>query len=288
MSTALAKPILWCYPVTLVAQNQLHTHDYYEFFFCTGGEGVQHLEGKDYPCRDGDLFFFPDGLIHAASPRTEEALSGIVLQLNAAWLTHTSDGDREALAIFDYLCQLTNDGTIQLSLTPESTQRIRSALERMAETHTDLIPGYRLRTKICLLELLDTLLQDPDHSEGITASFQPESLETRLANTLRFIEEHSHMALMVEEMARMACLSRSHFHALFKEETGSTFMNYLNGLRVRQAAHLLTTTQTPITAIAIQCGFPSLSHFYHTFRRLMKKTPRQIRLEGPHWRERLR
>ena len=54
---------------------------------------------------------------------------------------------------------------------------------------------------------------------------------------------------------------------------GQTPIEFVNDVRVRAAAELLTTTQLPIATIAAQTGFSSASFFTRTFRRLMHITP---------------
>jgi len=61
--------------------------------------------------------------------------------------------------------------------------------------------------------------------------------------------------------------------AIFRELLGQTPIEFVNDVRVRAAAELLTTTQLPIATIAAQTGFSSASFFTRTFRRLMHITP---------------
>ena len=59
---------------------------------------------------------------------------------------------------------------------------------------------------------------------------------------------------------------------LFKELMNTTFVNYLNELRLTRAAMLLTTTDTPVIEIAGMSGFNNIS-----FKMYYETTPSKYR-----------
>jgi AraC-like DNA-binding protein len=85
--------------------------------------------------------------------------------------------------------------------------------------------------------------------------------------------------IAVEDVLRTCALGRSQFHALFKDETGQTFTDYLAGVRCDKAAELLVNSDRTILDIAEACGFGNLSHFYHVFRKRKGTSPRRYREE---------
>jgi transcriptional regulator GlxA family with amidase domain len=63
----------------------------------------------------------------------------------------------------------------------------------------------------------------------------------------------------------------------FKKATGMTFVKYLTHLRVAHAHRLLTTTDLPISEIAVSAGFCDQSYFDRRFRQHYGETPRKVR-----------
>lgn len=55
------------------------------------------------------------------------------------------------------------------------------------------------------------------------------------------------------------------FHGLFKEYTHMTFNDYLSNERIQRATRLLCEEALPITEIAYQSGFQSISNFNRSF-----------------------
>jgi len=52
---------------------------------------------------------------------------------------------------------------------------------------------------------------------------------------------------------------------------------YVMQRRMDKARRLVTSTQLPLTEIALACGFSSASHFSNRFRSVMGMTPSQLR-----------
>lgn len=81
-------------------------------------------------------------------------------------------------------------------------------------------------------------------------------------------------------MDRLSALSGYEPHYLsvkFKAFTGRTITDYLNDRRVRQAMHLLRTTNHRVLDIALACGFEDAGYFGRCFKRRTGTTPREYR-----------
>jgi AraC-like DNA-binding protein len=83
--------------------------------------------------------------------------------------------------------------------------------------------------------------------------------------------------LSLTDSARLCGLSRSQFSALFTRATGASFGQFAIRVRTSEAARLLRTTELPIKAVANQCGFVNVTHFYHIFRRHFHCPPGKCR-----------
>ena len=94
-----------------------------------------------------------------------------------------------------------------------------------------------------------------------------------LQQALRFMERNLGRDLSRDEVARVACLSPSHFSHLLTQKTGRSFRDTLLDYRINRAAETLRRTSLSIAEVARQCGFPDPSHFGKTFLRRMGMTP---------------
>ncbi|WP_068825622.1 AraC family transcriptional regulator [Pseudomonas sp. BMS12] len=93
----------------------------------------------------------------------------------------------------------------------------------------------------------------------------------------RYIGEHLARRIRVVELAQVACLSPSHFHAQFKDSVGLTPHQYLLKTRLDHAARLLRESPLPLVRIAEECGFSSQSALTTAMRRYLGLTPKRLR-----------
>jgi AraC-like DNA-binding protein len=72
-------------------------------------------------------------------------------------------------------------------------------------------------------------------------------------------------------------LSSSQVHRRFQKVVGSSPMNWLRRERMNAAKRLLVQTDTPISEVALCCGYPDPLHFSREFRRVTGLSPTAFR-----------
>lgn len=93
----------------------------------------------------------------------------------------------------------------------------------------------------------------------------------------RYIEAHIDEKFSLEEVGRAVHISPGYLSKLLKSASGESFVRHVRFLRTRRAQHLLTTSELPITEIALASGFRSLPQFNRTFKVLTGRSPSQYR-----------
>ncbi len=63
----------------------------------------------------------------------------------------------------------------------------------------------------------------------------------------------------------------------FRDQTGTTPLQWLHRARIRRAQHLLETTAHPVERIAVHTGFGSPTAFRERFRRVVGTSPQAYR-----------
>lgn len=91
-----------------------------------------------------------------------------------------------------------------------------------------------------------------------------------------FIAENLCEHFTVDDLAREACLSRSHFARSFRISTGYSPMEYRVRSRIERAMQMLLQDDPPVCEIAALLGFFDQSHLTRTFRRLTGLTPTEF------------
>lgn len=85
--------------------------------------------------------------------------------------------------------------------------------------------------------------------------------------------------LTLKSLATMCFISPSYLSALFKQETGSTLIDYINTQRVNRAAQLLVQNNHTIAAVAEEVGILDVNYFTKIFKKTLGVTPTRYRRE---------
>jgi AraC-like DNA-binding protein len=99
----------------------------------------------------------------------------------------------------------------------------------------------------------------------------------RIADALRFIDDHYAEPLDLARLAQVARMSKYHFLRTFRRAVAVTPHQYLLTLRLRRSAARLSAGDEPVLAVACDAGFGDLSTFYAHFRRAFGASPQAHR-----------
>ena len=117
------------------------------------------------------------------------------------------------------------------------------------------------------LELRDSVMQ-PQYHGAVT-------------HGLRYIDQHfSEPTLSLQTVAGYVGVSPNYFSALFSQDIGCTFVEYLTGKRMERAKELLRTSRMRTSEIAAAVGYKDSHYFSHLFRKTQNCTPSAYRSSG--------
>lgn len=162
-------------------------------------------------------------------------------------------------------------GLLRLTL-PEGEIQARITA-RMFDMH-QLANGATRRREARAMNALEEVLLLCDASN-------PRSEQARIDPRVQAAMDHlcHHLAepFAAATLARVATLSPSRLAALFRQQTGSTPVQFLERQRMDRARQLLTLTSRPIQAIAREVGFDNPFYFTLRFKRHTGAAPRDFR-----------
>jgi AraC family transcriptional regulator len=102
-------------------------------------------------------------------------------------------------------------------------------------------------------------------------------VDARIKRAIDFIEGRFSDDISLGEISLASGLSLTQLTARFHQHTGLTPYAYVIDRRLRQAMHLLGTTEIPIAHVAIETGFSDQQHMTRAFRARLGRTPNQVR-----------
>jgi transcriptional regulator GlxA family with amidase domain len=98
-----------------------------------------------------------------------------------------------------------------------------------------------------------------------------------LAPLLHWLQKNLHAELTLDAIARRGAMSIRSLTRRFREQTGTTPLQWLIRARVRRAQVLLETTAHSVERVATDAGFGSVTALREHFRRLVATSPRAYR-----------
>lgn len=257
----------------------------HELVFCREGCGLLRAwesrrsetagEQRAVAIGPGSLLLNPRGRVSAdARSGAPRKLSLVRIFFSEELFTPSVHMDREALYVLG-IVKLHARKQNHISLSRIGRERMNTLMEAILWEYQNRFRGYSWAIRLKLIELLITLIRDTKFNVTIRG-LKPWS-SSRIQDAVLYLNTDYMNPISVQDVLESCGLSRSHFHALFKEETGRTFVDYLSTLRCNRAAELLLTTERTVLDIAGDCGFNNLSHFYHLFRRKYGSSPARYR-----------
>ncbi|MFJ3229503.1 GlxA family transcriptional regulator [Streptomyces sp. NPDC086787] len=122
----------------------------------------------------------------------------------------------------------------------------------------------------------------PLEREGGQAQFIPHALPAAPAGAtleplLAWLEDQCARDLTLDEIASRAGMSTRTLNRRFREQTGTTPLQWLHRTRVRRAQYLLENTTHPVEHIATRTGFGSPTAFRDRFRKVVGTSPQAYR-----------
>jgi AraC-like DNA-binding protein len=248
------------------AHDRLAPHSHrqmLEICFCSKGEQVYEVKDAIYRIKGGDLFVTYPGELHGTGKYPEEKgeLYWIIIRMPA---TKTSP------PFLQFENKLATEWYKQLSQLPrhfKGNSSMKMKLENIFRMHAqskNLLRHIQLQHSIA-----DFLL------EVIKASQMPALARQtgRMEKIDLFIKDHLDEPVVLQEMATLVGLSLSRFKAWFKEETGTTPLDYVLKYKIKNACLLLEKPKHTIADVAFETGFQNQQYFATVFKKFTGKSP---------------
>ncbi len=99
-----------------------------------------------------------------------------------------------------------------------------------------------------------------------------------LTQAIRYIDEHyGDETISLDRVAREVNISPNYFSAMFSQEVGQTFVEYLTSKRIDEAKRILRQTDKRSSEVAFNVGYKDPHYFSFVFRKVSGCTPSDYR-----------
>lgn len=233
----------------LECDSSAHSHEFFELEYISEGGGIYTIDGEEYRMREGMFFLMTPVNFHSVRPLDASIFNVMFSEkvCSAELLARCAD-QRSGLA-FEVLPE---DKAFFVSLLAELCRE-----DNEAEYTSSLLNS-----------LLYKSLQYRE-----MGSLAPSGVARAVIYLLRHFRENPPLA----EVAAVAGYTPNYFSAIFKQEMGESFKQYLDRLRFDYARKLLEHTSLTVSHICRESGFDDYPNFVRRFTARFGFSPGRMR-----------
>ncbi len=233
-----------------------HYAETIEVLFCYNLKGNINIGGNHFALGGTQAFYVAPNMIHSMNyEKNDGEIYVIKIEL-------------EHLKKYIDISSIATDCGTDLAHLPRcinDVETIQSIVENLSA------PDSSLSMKVSqILTLIDLLIAASD-----TDTQNPTTVNTKdLYQIINWTEENFKNRIVLEEVAVRFGYNKYYFCTKFKTETGTTYLSYINILRISHACKMLRNGFSVIEA-AEQSGFDNVSYFIQLFKKMMGVTPKK-------------
>lgn len=258
-------------------QENIHFHNAYEIALILKGNGKRVVGDNIDRFLDNDLVLIGPQLPHVThnqptyrSSKSND-LSAIVVYFNPDWFTNNILASTDFIKINSLIDKMSR-----------GVEVLGSAKKRVISSLIELKDSRGLGKVIKLWEILYLISESEEYkclaSEGYSSSPLQQQTD-RIDKVYQFVMNRYPDFIKLADVSAVVNMTPSSFCKYFKSNTGKTFTDYVNEIRIGQACKLLYNFEMTISEICYSCGYNNLTNFNRNFKRYTKKTPTEYRME---------
>lgn len=244
--------------------------------FIIHGDGIQIVEGNEYPVSTGDVFvlqghqkhyFKEAGQLEIINVMFDEKRDPAILPEKIKVLNGF-----KALFLLEPKYRHRHHFKNRLSLNLQELSQVKMILGMMFREQENKLEGY----EVILSNLLQELIITISRYYGKIETKEAISL-LRIASIIKYLDSRLQEKVYIKELASMAHMSERNFQRIFNKALGISPRRYVLQARLQKASQLLSETDLPVADIAIMTGFSDSNHLIKNFRKSFGSTPYKYR-----------
>ncbi len=256
----------------------MHEQEFYEINVVAKGEGVHYIDNSRVSAKVGDVFIIPPKIGHGYVGGKDFDVFHVIL----------SDGfmnkyiaDLQQLPCFytlfgaEPLMRGKTNNSLHLTLGRGVLDSTINILKQIASYTNYSDPGECLIRSSFAMAAIGLLCNAYNaSSERID---QTVGEDRALMESISFIHERYFEKITIDDLTRIAHISRSSYIRKFKEICKMPPSAYVTKIRIESASNMLLSSSLSLSEIASRTGFYDASHFNKTFESYYHMSPIEYR-----------
>ena len=237
----------------------LHWHKEIEFVFIHSGQLELFINNQPFYLKEGDIAFINCKHLHRGEPHNCH-YECIVCDLN---MLVKNNNELCSSAYINPI--ILSDLTVEPILNPDQSHLYHS-VAKLFETMRRRSPFYELATMSALFDVFEKLyccnriVRPTQTDKRIDQS-------RRIADMVMWIDRNYTERITLDMLSKQTGLTPNYICRVFKEYTGKSPIEYVNGVRIKNVCYDIKWGQKNITEAALDNGYDDISYFCKVFKR---------------------
>ena len=247
-------------------------------YLVTQGEAKLHLANETINLHQGHLYIIPAHTIHSYECK------GVFVH----YYLHIYEGYKNETAIFDryiFPTEVEADDIAERLLRSMCNEHPDAQLpesDPRSYDNTATFTGYvkrynsmelwqKMRLRSAILMLFSHFMKK--------ARPRVWTQDERLSKVLEYINANIYNSINICTLADTACISTPYLIRLFRNNFGTSPLQYINKKKIEKAQLMLITEEETIKEVAYRLGFKDYSYFIRLFKKITGQTPLEFRCD---------
>lgn len=254
--------------VTMSHNSPFHWHREIEILYILNGHATVNMDGVRHELNPLDAIVIDGSKIHEVIYQLPQTM-GVCIHISRKLISRFLP-ENEIMTFRLAGDQITENDK-------DAYSEICQCLKEIVVLYVNQKKTYQLQSTSLILRVMAILIEA--FSEKITENDSEVKVSNidRLSQVCDYVEHNYTEEITLQEVADELGLNKEYFCRFFKNNTGTTFINYVNQVRINHIYHEILHTDDSIQEIAERHGFFNQKLFYRMFKTRFNCTPREAR-----------
>ena len=249
---------------------EIHSHEYYEFYFFLEGEVTMFYSDSSHRMKNGDMVIIPPGMQHHVQIHDPAVpYRRVVFWITKSFLSKLSVHSEEFL----FLTGKADDSGFAWHFNEVTFNTVQRKIFHVIEEIFSDRFGRRMAVALGINDLL--LFLDRTVYESLHPERYGTSEKNLDRNLIRYIEEHINEDLRLDTLSELFFVSKYHISHLFKDKMGISLHQYILKKRLAMSKDALINGRKP-SEVFREYGFSDYSVFYRAFVKEFGLSPQNL------------
>jgi AraC-like DNA-binding protein len=238
------------------------------------GKKVMHLKGHDpFEYVPGETVVLSPGekmVIDFPEARKGNPTQCLAIEISKDLINQTVNLLNENFTMPDACGEWALNTNIFHLLNCDNLANVLNRVTSLTINENDRAKGILL--DLAMKEIMVRLMQTQAKSLFV-GNYATMASNNPMAAVVNHISNNLSQKVCMDDLAKVAYMSRAKFFTKFKEIFGETPAKFIANLRINKAKELLQNGRFSIAEVAFQSGFENISHFVTSFKKEVGTTP---------------